>query len=191
MRKLVYYVASTIDGYIAAPDGDASAFPISEAYIQQLAQEVPETFPGHVRSALGIDAPNARFDTVIMGRGTYDPALEMGITSPYPHLRQFVFSRSLAPSTDAAVTFVAGDPVPVVRDLKAEDTGKDIWLCGGGNLAGQLIEELDELIIKLNPLVLGAGIPLFSQELAVRRFALIESQPREGGVVLLRYGAAP
>ena len=81
--------------------------------------------------------------------------------------------------------------MPVVRDLKAEDTGKDIWLCGGGNLAGQLIEELDELIIKLNPLVLGAGIPLFSQELAVRRFALIESQPREGGVVLLRYGAAP
>ena len=52
MRKLVYYVASTIDGYIAAPDGDASAFPISEAYIQHLAQEFPETFPGHVRSAL-------------------------------------------------------------------------------------------------------------------------------------------
>jgi dihydrofolate reductase len=187
MRKLVYYVAATLDGFIAARDGNADFFPLGEAYLRQLLQELPETFPGHARRALGIDAPNVRFDTLVMGRGTYDPALRLGITSPYPHLRQYVFSRSLAPSTDPTVTIVSGDPVPVVQRLKAEDTGKDVWLCGGGNLAGQLIGEIDELIIKLNPLVIGEGTPLFSTSFGVRPFTLTESRQMEGGVVLLRY----
>ena len=120
MRKLAYYVAVTLDGFIAARDGNADFFPLGEAYLRQLLQEFPETFPGHARRALGIDAPNVRFDTLVMGQGTYDPALRLGITSPYPHLRQYVFSRSLAPSTDPAVTVVSGDPVPVVQRLKAE-----------------------------------------------------------------------
>src|SRR4051794_17593833 len=88
MRKLVYFVAPTIDGFIAAPDGSCEHFPASEPFLRQLAAELPETLPGHGRAALGVDAPNARFDTVVMGRGTYDPALALGITSPYPHLRQ-------------------------------------------------------------------------------------------------------
>ena len=190
MRRLVYYVAVTLDGFIAARGGTYDFFPTSEGYLRQLQQEFPETFPGHLRAALGIDAPNVHFDTVVMGRGTYDPALRIGITSPYPHLRQFVFSRSVPPSTDPEVTFVAGDPVPVVRRLKAEATGKDVWLCGGANLAGQLIEEVDALILKLNPLVIGEGLPLFARPFDVHRFVLTDSQPRDGGVLLLRYEAA-
>lgn len=189
MRKLVYYVATTLDGCIAAPDGGTDAFPMDASYLRQLGEEFPETFPTHARAALGIDAPGTHFDTVLMGRGTYEPALRLGITSPYAHLRQYVVSRSVSPGTDPAVTVVAGDPVPVVRRLKAEDTGRDIWLCGGGDLAGQLLGEIDELLLKLNPLVLGAGIPLFAAPPDPRHFVRVECRPLEAGVVLLRYAA--
>lgn len=189
MRKLVYFIATTLDGFIAGRDGSTDFFSMDEPYLRQLEEEFPETFPAHVRVALGIDAPGTHFDTVVMGRGTYDPALRLGITSPYAHLRQVVFSRSLAPATDPAVSIVAGDPVPVVRRLKEERAGRDIWLCGGGDLAGQLIGEIDELVLKLNPVVLGEGTPLFSAPAARRHFALVESRPRKGGVVLLRYAA--
>ena len=191
MRQLVYYVACTLDGFIAAPDGSIDAFPQDGAYLRQLAEEFPETFPTHARAALEIDAPGTHFDTVLMGRGTYEPALRLGITSPYAHLRQLVFSRSVSPATDPAVTVVAGDPVPVVRRLKAEGTGRNVWLCGGGDLAGQLIGEIDALVLKLNPIVLGDGKPLFGGRPGLRRFALVESRPREAGVVLLRYAPRP
>lgn len=52
------------------------------------------------------------------------------------------------------------DPVALVRRLKAEDSPLDIWLCGGGTLAGQLLAEIDEFRLKVNPVILGAGIPL-------------------------------
>lgn len=190
MRQLVYFVATTLDGFIAAPDGDTEAFIHAPAYLRELAAEFPETFPTHARTALALDAPGTHFDTVLMGRGTYEPALRLGITRPYAHLRQVVFSRSLPATTDPAVTVVAGDPVPVVRRLKAEATGRDIWLCGGGDLAGQLLGEIDALILKLNPITFGGGTPLFAGPAALARFALVAVQPREAGVVLLRYAAS-
>lgn len=188
MRKLVYFIASTIDGFIAARDGATDVFPMSQTTLRQIAEEFPETFPTHLRPVLGIAAPNARFDTVIMGRGTYHPAFSQGITSPYAHLRQIVFSRSLPSGTDPAVTVVAGNAVPVVRRLKAERTGKDIWLCGG-DLAKQLIDEIDELILKLNPIALGEGRPLFAGPIGPRAFTLVDARSREAGVVQLRYAA--
>ena len=160
MRKLVYYVASTIDGFIAGPDGEFDFFPISAELMAVMNAELPETVPTHFRAPAGLtDTPNRRFDTVVMGRGTYEPALKEGITSPYAHLKQYVFSRTLPPATEPEVEIVAGDPAEFVRELKSRDGG-DIWLCGGGDLAGQLLPEVDEFIIKLNPVVIGSRIPL-------------------------------
>jgi dihydrofolate reductase len=94
-----------------------------------------------------------------MGHGTYRPALDNGITSPYAHLRQYVVSSTLKPDTDPAVTIVPGDPLALVRELKNEaGAGLDIWLCGGGQLAGTLLPEIDELLIKTYPVVAGTGI---------------------------------
>ena len=62
--------------------------------------------------------------------------------------------------TQEGLTITSEDPVTVVRRLKAEQSGLDIWLCGGGALAATLIDEIDELRLKVNPLVLGDGIPL-------------------------------
>jgi len=134
-----------------------------QGLVDHMRAEYPEVLPGHVRAALGSDEPNRRFDTVVMGRATYEPALAIGITSPYPHLRQYVVSGTLGAGPDPAVTVVADDPVATVRELKAED-GLDIYLAGGGRLAGALLDEIDELVVKQYPVVAGAGVPLFSAD---------------------------
>ena len=109
---------------------------------------------------LGVRAENKRFDAVLMGRKTYEVGLEAGVTNPYPHLKQYLFSGGMSVSPDEGVQLVSGDAVAKVKELKQE-TGRDIWLCGGGELATRLFPEIDELILKVNPAVIGSGIPLF------------------------------
>ncbi|KZF16851.1 MULTISPECIES: dihydrofolate reductase family protein [unclassified Rhodococcus (in: high G+C Gram-positive bacteria)] len=160
MRKLVYYVGASLDGYIAGPGGEFDFLPVSEQITAWICDRYPETVPTHVRPALGIeDAPNRTFDTVVMGRGSYEPGLAAGVKSPFAHLRQFVVSTTIPDAEDPPVTIVRADPLGVVRSLKEEE-GQDIWLCGGGTLAGELLPEIDELIIKRYPVVAGAGIPM-------------------------------
>ncbi|MFE2150619.1 dihydrofolate reductase family protein [Streptomyces lavendulae] len=199
MRKLVYYVAITLDGRIAGPGGEYDFFPTgderqSEAYASRINTLYPETLPTAVRAAVGLaDAPNRHFDTVLMGGGTYRPALDAGITSPYAHLRQYVVSATLAPAdVDPAVTVVPGDPVDLVRTLKAEEgPGRDIWLCGGGRLAGALLPEIDELLVKSYPVIVGAGVPAFDGAFAPTVFEVAERTAFPNGVTLTRLTRRP
>ena len=158
MRTLTYYVGSSLDGFIAAPDGSIDAFPVTEDVLEFMAADYPETLPTHLREQLGVTAPGRRFDTVVMGRNTYAPALQAGIVSPFAHLDQYVVSTTLPASPDPRVQVVAGDPVELVRRLKHRP-GAGIWLAGGARLAGAVLGEIDELVIKRYPVVLGAGIP--------------------------------
>ncbi|MGQ0774221.1 MAG: methyltransferase domain-containing protein [Pseudonocardiales bacterium] len=87
MRSLVYLVACTLDGYIASLDGATDFFPFEGPQVVDLLAEFPEMFPGHVREPIGITAENQRFDTVLMGRATYEVGQDIGITSPYPEFR--------------------------------------------------------------------------------------------------------
>ena len=186
MRKLTYYIATSLDGFIAGPGGEFDFFKFEGDFAETVCAEFPETLPGPARGPLGIgEAPNKRFDTVLMGRGTYEPGLAAGMTSPYPQLRQYVFSRTLT-GTDPDVRIVADDPVEVVRGLKAED-GLGIWLCGGGQLAAQLRDEIDELILKINPVVLGAGIPLFADGFRPEGLRLAESRTFRIGTIMATY----
>jgi dihydrofolate reductase len=111
----------------------------------------------------GIDAENQWFDTVLMGRKTYDVGFKAGVTNPYPHLQQYLFSKSLKVSPDEQVTLVLEDTVQFVEQLK-QLPGKGIWLCGGANLASSLFAAglIDRLILKVNPFLMGEGIPLFA-----------------------------
>lgn len=191
MRKLVYYIAVTLDGFIAAPDGTYDCFATEGDHLEAIVTELPETLPVHVRAALGIDAPPARFDTVVMGRATLQPALDIGITSPYPHLRQYVLSHTLPAATDPTEPIVGRNPIDLVRELKAEDSDADVWLCGGGHLAGQLVDEMDELFLKVYPVVLGRGIGLFAPETGpeppiARRFEHLHSRQFDSGVRFTR-----
>ncbi|MEV7991915.1 dihydrofolate reductase family protein [Streptomyces sp. NPDC086077] len=188
MRKLTYFIACSVDGFIGAPDGDASAmYPfVDEEFLAFAKTEHPETLPTHVRRPLGLDGlPNKRFDTIVQGRVSYELALKEGVTSPYAHLRQYVASRTLEESPDPAVEIIAQDLVGRVRELKAEDGEFGVYLCGGSRLAGELIDEIDELVIKTYPIVLGSGMPMFGSGFAVGEFTL-ESVRTFGNGVLVR-----
>ncbi|MDA3647713.1 dihydrofolate reductase family protein [Saccharopolyspora indica] len=191
MRKLTYCVATTIDGFIAAPDrSDPSTTGLMEPkpeYLPRLLAELPEIVPTHLREPLGIaDVEPKHFDTVVEGRKSYENGLNAGMTNAYAHLRHYVFSRTLTESPDPGVQLVATDPIAKIRELKAEP-GKKIWLVGGAKLAAALRPEIDELIIKLNPVVAGAGIPLFDGEFRPEQFDLTSAEPLPGGVVHLTY----
>lgn len=163
MRKLIYFVGVSLDGYIAGPGGEYDFYPVAEEMWEFVNARYPESVPVHIRPHFGmpVGEPNKEWDTVVMGRGTYEPALSAGIASPYPHLKQYVVSATLDRVDDPEVELVPSDPVGLVRRLKQED-GKDIWLCGGGQLAGALVDEIDALIIKSYPVVAGAGISAFT-----------------------------
>lgn len=193
MRKLVYYIATTLDGFIAGPDGaDPTGpdgfWPIPADYIEHLVANYPETLPGPARTALSVTAQGTCFDTVLEGRRSYEIGLKAGITDAYPHLRHLVFSRTLAESPDPAVELVATDPAERVRELKRED-GKDIWLVGGGELAGALYGEIDRLILKVAPMTIGTGIPLFSRTAAFdpRTWELTDHTVLGSGAAFLTY----
>lgn len=190
MRKLVYLVASTLDGFVADPsrnDPSGTVFELEGDHAEPLMREYPEMVPHHLRPMVGLtDAPNEHFDTVLEGRVSYVMALGQGVTNAYPHMRHFVFSKSLTELPDPQIELVGGDPVTRVRELKRED-GKDIWLCGGGSLAGTLRDEIDEIHLKLNPVLIGAGTALVDGDFEIDRYSLASSQPFDSGVVLLKY----
>ena len=170
MRKLIYYVAQSLDGFIAHADGSWDGF-------------VPEG--EHVTDFL---ASFSWFDTVLMGRKTYEVGLSQGVTSPYPSMDQYVFSRTMESSPDPKVTLVSNGAVPLVQNLK-EKSGKGIWVCGGAQLASDLYRSglIDEIIIKLNPVLLGSGISLFADVVPQTALALTQHKVYDSGVILLHY----
>ncbi|WP_329076120.1 dihydrofolate reductase family protein [Streptomyces niveus] len=188
MRKLSYFIAVSIDGYIGDPTGEGGFFTrfVDEEFLAFLKDEYPETLPTPGRQPLGIDhLENKRFDTVIQGRRTYEVALDIGVTSPYAHMRQLVASRSLT-SPDPAVEIVSGDIAALVRKLKREE-GLGIYLCGGANLAAELFDEVDELVVKTYPLILGSGMPMFGTKYAQTEFALESNRTFGNGAVVRTY----
>ncbi|MFE4259354.1 dihydrofolate reductase family protein [Streptomyces sp. NPDC056883] len=190
MRKLTYFIATTVDGFIGAPDGDADFIYsyVDQEFVEHLKAEYPETVSTPGRVQLGIeDAEPKHFDTVLMGRGTYETGLKQGVTSPYGHMReQYVVSRSLAEAPDPAVRLIEGDLVGAVRELKARD-GLGIWLCGGADLAGQLIDEIDAFVVKTYPVLVGTGMPMSRAGFGVRPLELTGFTALGGGQVVTSY----
>lgn len=186
MRELVYYVAVSLDGYIAAPDDTFDAFAVEGDHIDMILRDYKDTLPTMGLEALGLTPDLSRFDTVLMGWNTYATGLPYGAVSPYAHLRQYVFSRTHTVA-DPSVTVTSQDPVALVRELKKE-SGSGIYLCGGGLLASSLIGEIDRLILKVNPVLLGSGKKLFAErEYGAIPTHLAASTPYESGVVINEY----
>ncbi|RKH37126.1 dihydrofolate reductase family protein [Corallococcus sicarius] len=185
MRKLTYYVASSLDGFIASPTGGFDFFSMEPDYLDAIAAEYPETLPGAYRAFRGLTGPGRHFDTVLMGRRTYQVGLDAGTTNPYPQLASYVFSRSVLDSPDPTVTF-SSTPLATVRELKARD-GLGLWLCGGGALAAELLPEIDAFIIKLNPVIAGSGIKLVDLGFQPHRLRLTATRALSSGVVFLSY----
>lgn len=190
MRKLVYLVASTIDGFIAEPsraDPSGTVFRLSGDHAEPLMHEYPEMVPTHLRSVVGVaEMENRHFDTVVEGRVSYMGGVAQGVPNAYRHLRHYVFSSTLTGAADPEIQ-LSGHPVAKIRELKAEQSSKDIWLCGGGALAGTLRDEIDEVHLKLNPVSIGSGAPLFDGDFRIDRYTVVSTRVFDSGVVLLRY----
>jgi dihydrofolate reductase len=171
MRKLKYHVASTPDGFIAHTDHTVDGF-LGEGE--------------HVTDYLA--SLKSDYDIALMGRRTYEFGFQFGVTNPYPWMKQYVFSHSMERSPDPNVELVSENIIEFVRELKME-SGKDIYLCGGANLAAKLFAEglVDEIILKLNPVLFGYGIPLFSGTAKQSDLILIGSKVYESGVILIHY----
>jgi dihydrofolate reductase len=190
LRKLTYFIACSIDGFIGDPSGDGEFFTrlVDDEFFEFLKTEYPETLPTPGRQPLGIDdLENKKFDTIIQGRFSYDLALAIGCTSPYAHMRQYVASRTLEKSPDPNVEIVSSDVVGKIRELKQEDSEFGIYLCGGSKLAGELIDEVDELVIKTYPLVLGSGMPMFGSAFALTEFTLDTVRTFKNDVLVRTY----
>lgn len=188
MRELTYFVACSVDGYIAHIDGSHDGFSQDPEYFSDVFATFPETVPSHLRDALGVHGENKWFDVVLMGRKTYEIGLKEGVTSPYSHLKQYLFSRSINISPDENVELVSNNTIDLVTSLKSQ-SGKGIWLCGGGDLATTLFAHhlVDQLILKINPFLMVSGIPLFSGVIQQTALELTDHKIYENGVLLLYY----
>lgn len=183
MRRLVYYVGTSLDGYIAGPEHEVDLFAPSEELLAWIREHYPETLPHAYREAMGIaDELNRHFDTLLMGLGTYQPALDVGITQPYPHLREVVVSSTLE-APDPALEVVRDDVVGRVQELKSQD-GLDIWLCGGGRLAGSLLPEIDAIVLKRYPVVAGSGRPVIDGSFRPTAFHPTDSVAFDDGALV-------
>ncbi len=173
MRKLILYIATSIDGCIARPDGDVKWLEDPDFMIKG------EDF--------GYQAFIDTIDTTLMGGETYKAILGFGVPWPYPDQKNYVFTRSDYPANDH-VTFIKEDIADFVKDLK-QQKGKDIWLVGGGKINAIMIEAglIDEMIISIMPITLGEGIALFSKVAHEEKFKLKSHKAYASGVVQLTY----
>lgn len=169
-RKVILYLAESLDGFIAEPDG-------STAWLSQLA--ATEADDAYQRFYAGID-------TVLMGRKTYQRALRLAGSYPYSDKESYVFSTTLH-DTDDPTTVVAGNVPEFVRQLKAKK-GKDIWLVGGADIFTDLLKAdlIDQLIITIAPVLLGDGISLVASGISDVDLHLTQVEPL-GQLTALHY----
>jgi dihydrofolate reductase len=175
MRKLVYYVAMTVDHFISHEDETMTGF-VWEGH--------------HVTDYLN---SLRNYDTVLMGRRTYEWGYQFGIKpgepSPtYGQMMQYVFSQSMPEYGHEQLKVVREDAPTFVRTLKSQEGGT-IYLCGGGELAKSLLDAqlVDEVILKMNPVVFGSGIPVFGERPKGFGLSMLDTKVYNNGVVYLHY----
>ncbi|CAG9623230.1 dihydrofolate reductase family protein [Sutcliffiella rhizosphaerae] len=147
-RKVALFIATSLDGYIAT----------KEESLEWLFEVEGEGDNGYSEFFETID-------TIIMGRKTYDWVMNYEQNNfPYKGKECYVFSRNTSLNATEDVTFVNGNVLELVKNLKKQP-GKNIWIVGGGELLHYFINEnlIDEYIITVAPTILGSGIPLFKE----------------------------
>jgi dihydrofolate reductase len=173
MRKIVYYVAVSLDGFIDGPSGTIDRFVQSGDGVNQYFQDLQD------------------FDATIMGRKTYEFGYRFGLQPgqpAYPHMQHYIFSDSLQLENPHPKVKVVKKDLEILIDLRNQP-GKDIYLCGGGIFAGWLLENqlIDILKVKLNPILLGNGTPLFGNANRQANLELLDSNIYEGGLQIMTY----
>ena len=171
MGRLRYNVAMSLDGYIARPDGSFDWI-----------LEDP---------TIDFEALFAEFDTLLMGRKTYEVLRSQGLSGPFAGMRKVVVSRSRHAGAEGNTTFVNEAVAEHVRKLKAE-AKKDVWLFGGGELFRHLLDAglVDTVEVAIMPVLLGQGIPMLAPGASSASLKLASCVQLPSGIVMLRYDTA-
>lgn len=168
MRKVVLGLGTSLDGYLARLNGDVDFLFMPKDY--------------------SMGPFFATIDTAVMGRKTYDVARKMGGGSYGSSMKAYVFSRTLPPGESSGYVFTQESPTSFMAQIRKQ-SGKNIWLMGGGELARAFLQAdlVDELYLGIVPVLLGGGIPLFPAGFPQCNFALIENKTYSKGLIALKY----
>jgi dihydrofolate reductase len=167
MRRVQLFIATSLDGYIARPDGDIGWLFMDADY-------------GYTRFYAGVD-------TVILGRKTYDLCRTFH-QWPYLGKEAIVLSRLLAGKRTDHARFVDVQPTDLVHQLR-QLPGKHLWLVGGGEVTRDFLSAdlIDDFILTVHPVVLGGGIPLFLPQERPTWLKLANCQTFPSGLVQIHY----
>lgn len=170
-RKVVVFLAMSLDGYIAGTDGDLS-------FLDTVQVEGED---------YGYAAFIQTIDTVLIGRKTYEKVQELGVAFPHSDKETYVISRTPRPA-QGRLQFYTGEVADLVRSLQARP-GKDLFCDGGAELIHSLLCAglIDELYLSIVPFLLGEGIGLFKDGRPKQEWVLMESKRYESGLVQLHY----
>ena len=173
MNKIIYYVASSLDGYIAAPNEDVSLFIGEGNGVQQYLNDLAE------------------FKTVIMGRKTYEFGYQFGLEPgmpAYPHMTHYIFSNTLKFEKQDELVHIKTPEIETIKAIR-DQSPTDVYLSGGGQFAGWLLDHglIDQLKLKINPILLGGGIKLFGDSQTQAKWVLTEGTSYEGGLQINTY----
>jgi dihydrofolate reductase len=171
MRRVRYSVAMSLDGYIAGPQGESDWIVLD-----------PE---------IDFHALFAAFDTLLLGRKTYEVTRQPGSEGGMPGIQTYVFSQTLRP-VDCPGVIVSDDPAGTLAALKAS-AGKDIWLFGGGTLFRSLLRLglVDSVEVAIIPVLLGGGVPFLPPPATLAKLQMVKHRVYEKtGTVSLEYAVA-
>lgn len=169
MRRIRYAVATSLDGYIAGPKGEADWIVRN-----------PE---------IDFRALFNQFDTALLGRRTYEVTQSPDAPPWPPGISVYVFSRTLRQCDHPEVTIVADKLEETVASLRAKKSGKDIWLFGGGTLFRSLLDAglVDVVEVAISPVLLGGGLPLLPPLAKQVKLKLTGHKVYKTGIVSLEY----
>jgi len=172
-RKIIVYMATSADGYIARLDGDFS----------WLNRPRP-------KGNYGMGTFLKSVDTILWGRKTYTQGIELGMNLGGfgPKIKNYLFSRQTLEPVAPGFELVREPIKPFAQRLRAQE-GKDIWMMGGGEIVASFLDEgeIDEFSIHVVPLLIGEGIPLIQPRHRFIHLELLSTKKFPDGVVHLHY----
>ncbi len=173
-RKVILYIATSLDGYIAKPNDDLSFLSI----VEQEGQDY-----GYADFVKTVDA-------VIVGRKTYEKVISMGFDFPHADKNAYIITRTPRPNI-GSVKFYTGDLKSLIHRLKSEN-GKNIFCDGGAEIVNELLKDdlIDEFIISVIPILVGNGTKLFKDGRPEQNLKLVSVKSFEKGLTQLHYKRA-
>lgn len=173
-RKVVLYIATSLDGYIAKPNDDLGFLSI----VEQEGQDY-----GYANFIKTVDA-------VIVGRKTYDKVISMGFDFPHSDKDAYIITRTPR-SNIGSVKFYTGNLKILIDKLKSEN-GKNIFCDGGAEIVNELLKDdlIDEFIISVIPILVGSGIKLFKDGRPEQKLELVSVKSFDKGLTQLHYKRA-